>query len=161
HPAIGIARLGNHPSAFFIGPESTGSLGVEIGTHGTESPIARYKDDGRIKRQAARFRIFKFSQNDAGGLELIGEGTAVEAKIEWKVDLCNRKGALDHPSAPRHPADARNMDVTDRKTLVIRNSQPVTISGKDQAAKEFNGQFLGEAVYLGELRTDSKGRLLV
>jgi hypothetical protein len=27
HPAIGIARVGNHPTAFFIGPESTGRLG--------------------------------------------------------------------------------------------------------------------------------------
>ena len=34
----------------------------------------------------------------------------------------------------------------------------MTISGKDQAAKEFNGQFLGKAVYLGELRTDAQGR---
>ena len=68
HPAIGIARVGNHPSAFFIGPETPGSRGVEIGANGNETAITRYKDGGRIKRQAARFRVFKFNQDDAGNL---------------------------------------------------------------------------------------------
>ena len=31
HPAIGVARVGNHPDAFFVGPEAPGSAGVEIG----------------------------------------------------------------------------------------------------------------------------------
>jgi hypothetical protein len=161
HPAIGIARLGNHPDAFFIGPERPGSLGVELSATGAEVPITRYKKEGRIKRQAARFRIFKFNQTDDGALELIGEVTADDATIKWKVDLSNRKGALDHNPAPGHPALPRNKSVADRDTLIIRNPQPVTISGPDQAPREFNGQFLGKPVYLGELRTDSKGRLLV
>ncbi|MGB9369043.1 MAG: LodA/GoxA family CTQ-dependent oxidase [Xanthobacteraceae bacterium] len=168
HPAIGVARLGNHPSAFFIGPESPDARGVEIGANGSETPVTRYKDGGRIKRQAARFRVFKFNQDDDGNLQLVGEVTADDAKIEWKVDLCNRKGALgqaaiDHhvPNGVDHPAQPRNDDVLDRKTLIIRNPQPVTISGKNQAAEEFNGKFLGKSVYLGELRTDAKGRLLV
>ena len=159
HPAIGIARVGNHPSTFFIGPETPGSRGVEIGANGNETAITRYKDGGRIKRQAARFRVFKFNQDDAGNLELVGEVTADDAKIEWKVDLCNRKAALDRNFGP--VARPRNADIADRRTLIIRNPQPVTISGKDQAAKEFNGQFLGKAVYLGELRTDAQGRLVV
>jgi hypothetical protein len=37
HPAIGVARVGNHLSAFFVGPELSGSLGVEIAADGTES----------------------------------------------------------------------------------------------------------------------------
>jgi hypothetical protein len=49
----------------------------------------------------------------------------------------------------------------DRDSLVIRNPKPVTITGKNQRAREFNGRFLGKKVYLGELRTDAKGRLLV
>jgi len=161
HPAIGIARVGNHPDAFFIGPEAPGSPGVEIGANDSETPISRYKDGGRIKRQAARFRIFKFNQDDSGRLQLVGEVTADEAKIEWKVDLCNRKAALDHNPALGHPGGPRNMDVADRNTLIIRNPQPVTISGKREPAKEFNGKFLGKPVYLGELRTDARGRLLV
>ncbi|HEV7879398.1 LodA/GoxA family CTQ-dependent oxidase [Bradyrhizobium sp.] len=161
HPAIGIARVGNHPDAFFIGPETPGAPGVEIGANGAETPVKRYKDGGRIKRQAARFRVFKFDQDNSGNLQLVGEVTADEAKIEWKVDLCNRKGALDHTPAPGHPGAPRNMDVADRNTLIIRNPQPVVISGKDQPGKKFDGKFLDKPVYLGELRTDAKGRLLV
>ena len=71
-------------------------------------PITRYKDGGRIKRQAARFRVFKFNQNDAGNLELVGEVTADDAKIEWKVDLCNRKAALDRNSESRIRATAQH-----------------------------------------------------
>ena len=95
HPAIGVARVGNHPDAFFVGPEAPGSAGVEITADGTETPIARYKEQGRVKRQAARFRVFRFQQDASGALELIGEVTADEARIEWRVDLVNRKAALD------------------------------------------------------------------
>jgi len=52
-PSIGIARLGNcpsdSPSDFYVGPEIPGSVIV---------PINGYKDShGRVRRQAARFRI--------------------------------------------------------------------------------------------------------
>jgi hypothetical protein len=161
HPALGVARVGNHPDAFFVGPEADGSPGVEIAANGEEATVKQYKSDGKIKRQAARFRVFRFLQNDAGDLQLVGEVTSDDAKIEWKVDLCNRKAALDRTPAPSHPAEPRNTDIADRNSLIVRNRTPVTISGKNQTAKEFNGSFLGTPVYLGELRTDGKGRLLV
>jgi hypothetical protein len=161
HPAIGIARVGNHPSAFFVGPETPETAGVEIDPDGNESTLTRYKDNGRIKRQAARFRVFRFQQHATGNLTLVGEVTTNEAKIEWRVDLCNRKAALDHSPAPEHPARPRNTDIADRGSLIIRNPAPVTIFGKNQPAKEFKGKFLGKPVYLGELRTDAAGRLLV
>ena len=47
HPAIGVARVGNHLNAFFIGPEVPGSAGVEIAADGAENPISSYKDQGR------------------------------------------------------------------------------------------------------------------
>src|SRR5262245_3402675 len=96
HPAIGIARVGDHPSAFFIGPERPRSPGVEIGRDQIETPLTSYKEGGKVKRQAARFRVFRFHQDDTGGLQLVGEVTADEAKIDWKVNLVNRKAALDH-----------------------------------------------------------------
>jgi L-Lysine epsilon oxidase N-terminal/L-lysine epsilon oxidase C-terminal domain len=161
HPAIGVARVGNHPSAFFVGPEIPGAVGIEIDANGNESVLTHYKDHGRIKRQAARFRVFRFQQDPAGNLTLDGEVTANEAKIEWRVDLCNRKAALDHSPGPQHPAQPRNTGIADRASLIIRNPTPVSISGRNQPAKEFNGTFLGKPVYLGELRTDSAGRLLV
>jgi hypothetical protein len=161
HPAIGVARVGNHPDAFFVGPEAPGSAGVEITADGTETPIARYKEQGRVKRQAARFRVFRFQQDASGALELIGEVTADEARIEWRVDLVNRKAALDHSPGQFHPARPRNTGIADRDSLIIRNPQPVTIAGANRGAQAFNGRFLGKDVYLGELRTDAKGRLLV
>jgi hypothetical protein len=57
HPAVGIARVGNHPNAFFVGPESNGSPSAEIAASGDETTVQHYKSDGKIKRQAARFRV--------------------------------------------------------------------------------------------------------
>ena len=55
HPAIGIARLGNSPTEFFIGPETT-AIPVP--------PPGGYKDGQcRIKRQAARFRLYAYDEN--------------------------------------------------------------------------------------------------
>lgn len=48
HPAIGIARIGNSTSGYYLGPELPGTV-----------PLAPsgFKDaSGAIKRQAARFR---------------------------------------------------------------------------------------------------------
>jgi len=50
HPGIGAARVGDSPSDWFIGPETRAE---------PEPPYGGYRDDeGRIKRQAARFRVF-------------------------------------------------------------------------------------------------------
>ncbi|MEO8427646.1 MAG: LodA/GoxA family CTQ-dependent oxidase, partial [Verrucomicrobiota bacterium] len=55
HPAIGIARVGNSPTEFFIGPELPGKH---------KQPFGGYKDaQGRIKRQAARFRLFGYDSH--------------------------------------------------------------------------------------------------
>src|SRR5215813_8000652 len=81
HPGIGIARLGNSLKEFFIGPEAPG----EVANAGRT-----FKDaSGRVKRQAARFRIYAF---DAAG-NAIDEVTLTDAKIEWQVHLANKKGA--------------------------------------------------------------------
>src|SRR4051812_12354421 len=123
HPAVGIGRLGNHPTSFFIGPESFGSPGVEIGNGGAESPLSAYKDAGRIKRQAARFRVFEYEEAEDGTLRLRGE-VPEGTRIDWTVDLANRKAALDRQLGPARP---RNVDVADRHSLVIQGLQPVTI----------------------------------
>jgi hypothetical protein len=51
YPAIGIARVGNSPTEFFIGPERVGE---------TSSPQGAKDAQGRMKRQAARFHIFGY-----------------------------------------------------------------------------------------------------
>lgn len=157
HPAIGVARVGNHQSAFFLGPEIPGSPGVEIGPGGAETTVTAYKKDGRIKRQAARFRVFEYEQDISGNLELVGE-VGPEAHVEWSVDLVNRKAALDHVAGP---AARRNRTVANRGSLVIRSARPVAVAGADHGPETLAGTFLGKEVYLGEIRTDQAGRLIV
>ena len=157
HPAIGLARVGNAPTAFFIGPESPGSPGVEIGADGVEGLLTSYKEDGRVKRQAARFRVFAYDQDPTGNLQLVGE-VGPDVHIEWSVNLVNRKAAFLGDAGAAGP---RNVDVSDRDSLVIRGANPATIGGCDQAPEQVRGTFLGKEVYLGELRTDSAGRLVV
>src|SRR5215213_2003002 len=78
-PGVGIARVGNAPEEFFIGPEAPGEVPRAEGG---------FKDaEGRVKRQAARFRVYGL--NEAG--EAVREITADEAEITWRVHLANRK----------------------------------------------------------------------
>jgi len=70
HPAIGVARLGNSPDEFFIGPERIGER---------PNPPGGFKDaQCRVKRQGARFRIF--AHHDDGTIEEIADA---EADITW------------------------------------------------------------------------------
>ncbi len=161
HPAIGIARVGNSATEFFNGPE-------------VDRPLAQapgfYRDAaGALKRQAARFRIYGY---DAQG-QVVAELTAANAQIGWSVHLANLKAAwyefqqaLDIPesvsgnvSSPRRNA---GVEGADRSGLAI-DAGAVVIKGRDASGPGFacNGSFLGTPVYLGELRTDALGRLIV
>ena len=56
-PGIGMARLGNSPTGLYIGPEHPDEV--------AEPVDGAYKDaKGRIKRQAARFRVFAYDKDD-------------------------------------------------------------------------------------------------
>jgi hypothetical protein len=160
HPAIGIARVGDSEQEFFIGPEVS-NFGIE--------PHGFYRDaTGALKRQAARFRIYGLNAEGKAVAEL----TAEDAEIHWSVHLANKKAAWfeyqlaqDIPEASSAPPQLlRNSSVADRASLVI-DPGPRRISGRGThggAAHVFDtGSFLGEPVYLGELRTDDHGRLLV
>ena len=158
HPAIGIARVGNSPDEYFIGPEVPFPTGP---------PPGGYRDaQGHLKRQAARFRIYGY---DSAG-KVVGEITSADAEIAWKVKIANKKAswyqfdmALDlKPEASAVQSARRNSQVKnqDRIKLMIQ-PDPVTISGNNQTSAAFDdGQFLDTKVYLGELRTDDAGRLL-
>src|SRR5262245_49768512 len=147
-PSIGIARLGNSPSEFFIGPELPGDR---------TPPAGGYKDARcGIKRQAARFRLFGY---DAG--VLVQEITAADADITWTTELANTKsewkqfGGVEFPNLV-----PRNNTVTDRSTLRITPGSR-TLNAPNQQAAFNTGKFLGATVPLGEMRTDADGRLLI
>ena len=133
---------------------------MEIGADGTETELTRYKQDGRVKRQAARFRVFAYEQDAAGNLEVVGE-VGDDARVEWTVDLVNRKAALNRRVSSSSPAGPRNRGIADRDSLIIRGPRPATIVGRNRPAATVAGKFLGTEVFLGELRTDGQGRLIV
>src|SRR3974377_2435178 len=92
-PSIGIARLGNCPdystSGFYAGPEIPGSIIV---------PTIGYKDpQGRVRRQAARFRIFGWEDG-----VFMGEVTTSLANITWTVELANKKAAFNQYQGVGH-----------------------------------------------------------
>jgi len=156
YPPIGVCRVGDSPEGMFYGPE-------------VPDPIARepgfYRDsEGRLKRQAARFRIYGL---DARG-RIVKELTAENSEIEWTVHLLNQKSAwyefqlaLDIPEAIAVPPSLlRNSTVSDRNRLVI-DGEIASLKGADAKARPFKGSFMDEKVYLGEASTDALGRLTV
>ena len=152
HPAIGIARVGNSPDAFFLAPEVPGT-----------TPVGPFKDEaGAMAKQVARFRIYGY---DAQG-RVVGEITAADADIAWSVVVGNAKAAwygadapLDLPAA--QPMPLRNASRTDRRALAVV-SNLVGVQGAGAAPRRLTGgRFLGRPVELGEILTDAEGRLLV
>lgn len=152
-PSIGIARLGNCPgdssSDFYVGPEIPGAVIV---------PPIGYKDpQGRVRRQAARFRIFGWENG-----VFMGEVTASAANITWTVELANTKAAFNQFTGIGQPTGPlRNASVADRKSLMITPGHR-TIGPSNRASLD-SGYFLNpkNPVPLGEMQTDSDGRLLV
>jgi hypothetical protein len=148
YPSIGIARLGNSPTEFFIGPEIPGVR---------TPPAGGYKDAAcRIKRQAARFRLYGFDENG----DLVQEITKADATITWTAHLANTKSEWKRFDGPNPNASLRNSGVADRSSLKI-DPGPRTLNGPNQAAGFNTGTFLGKVVPLGEMRTDADGRLLI
>lgn len=157
YPSIGVARVGSSAKEWFIGPEVPDPLPL---------PPGSYRDKHKkLKRQAARFRIYGL--NTRG--EIVRELTAREAKIEWKVQLANHKAswyafqlAQDIPeAASAPPTTLRNPSVADRSRLSI-TPKARSVSGANAKSKAFDdGQFMGKPVYLGEILTDEAGRLIV
>lgn len=158
YPPIGVMRVGNSETEYFIGPL------VDEPEAKTDDYAYRDKS-GALKRQAAQFRIYGF--NAAG--KAVKELTADNAKIVWHSHLANQKSswyqfqmALDIPDADTAPASMlRNINVADRNSLIIDGGAQ-SVSGKNvDSGHQFNGKFQGHPVYLGEMHTDEKGRLVM
>ena len=128
---------------------------------------------GRVKRQGARFRVYGFGAQGTVA-ELTADHPAVE-RITWTVTLANKKAEWFRCSGAKQYAAIwqggdgrrRNAAVTgkDRDGLNIGPSS-VSIASVDQKSGELTGTstlpgFDPKPVYLGELRTDPSGRLIV
>ncbi|WP_281557989.1 LodA/GoxA family CTQ-dependent oxidase [Thalassomonas sp. RHCl1] len=80
YPAIGIARVGNSESEYLISPEV---INQQLDAD------QDYKDKaGKVKRQAAKFRIYALDENGKVLEEMV---CSDKVQIEWSVHLANRK----------------------------------------------------------------------
>ena len=177
HPAIGISRVGNaDPSTYFIGPEAPGygPLGSAPGTH-----VPPYKAaDGRVKPQATRFRIYEYALVNGRSLPVreVTLDTPGITAIQWSVHLANKKASFyafeGRAGEIGPPGPLRSASVANRASLEI-DFGARTIAGRSQAPVEFRAgspqqiscplDVHGSPVidYLGQLRTDDAGRLIV
>lgn len=162
HPGIGLARVGDAATEFYIGPEVTDAP--------PQDPAFYRDESGALKREAARFRVYGY--NAAG--EVVSELTVDNADIVWSAHLANRKAnwfqfitAMDIPETKDSVLTRRNPKIAseDRDGLVIdpgvRSITGQSISGAEHAFDSATFMNWAENVYLGELQTDAQGRLLL
>ena len=160
YPPIGVMRVGNSKHEYFLGPLVDEPI--------VRSDIYAYRDKtGAIKRQAAQFRIYGL--NEAG--VAVKELTMENADITWHSSLANQKAswyqfqiALDIPDALApdiSPSLLRNIDVKDRNQLVIDGGSQSVSEPDVKEGKTFEGKFFDIPVYLGEMKTDEVGRLIM
>lgn len=169
HPSIGIARLGNSEE-FYIGPESISALPIECdqngdtsaGANGQEKTIDNFRDSaGKIRRQAARFRLFAYDDKTPDGVELVVQdknrgikGTVIQGfqgsgelvDIRWVVWMANKKSSWyefkelngEHGYIDPPPV-LRNADIANRDALVI-DPGPIFVSGAHAKAEMARGK---------------------
>ncbi len=148
HPGIGIARVGNSTTDSYFGPEAP-----------DVPPTGPYKDNqGRISRQAVRFRIFRYTYDD-GALSNVREiVNSNKIIIRWCVHLANKKSAAAEFPPANNAFRNRNVHSDERSRLII-DAGNQAISGKDQSMP-LSGAFMNRHVHLGDLKTDEPGRLI-
>lgn len=210
HPAVGVARLGNSPTSFYLEPITIGGMPVECDSNGNPKMengkpvfVKHCKEDGRIRRQAAQFGIYVHDSADPSdpGLEITLDDPAVES-IEWTVHLANKKAAwydndelignvmyatekdanyyekntednptLHNPNVPQKNRQ-RKLIIDPGPRSISKPGDTVPISKKNIPPDYPYGSFpspteqgIKRAPYnidtLGDLKMDSKGRLVV
>lgn len=150
HPAIGIARVGNSEE-YYIGPETAaglplpgrpassvrGGLPINPDTDATITSKDLRDAQGAFKRQAARFRIFQYPDNNLGsyptglGTEIqIGsriDGKTVE-DIIWTVHIANKKAntyvLVESPPDKAGIASYRDGNLPPLRNAPVQNGNP-------------------------------------
>jgi hypothetical protein len=186
-PSIGIARLGNAPDEFYIGPETYRGLPILPGDESKRFEPRNFRDAaGRLCRQAARFRIIR--DTAAGPEEVTLDHTDVK-EIRWTVHLANKKaswyqfrttsGEQGYP--PSHPLRNADKVTPEERVGLLIDAGPREIAGRSQGSSDHPVAFSRDTIppnykggnfppvtlkpfaidTLGSLKTDGQGRLLV
>lgn len=161
HPGIGIARLGNSDTEFYLAPETPAGLPQACDADGNPSYqadglapvlVTDFKDpQGRIKRQAARFQVFVYDDQSPEGRPLkIGDtvegggnqGTLVD--IQWQVYVANKKACWyefdttqgEHGYPDDYPR--RNADETQNRSRLIIDPGPRIVNGTTKRRAAFD-----------------------
>jgi hypothetical protein len=158
HPSIGIARIGSS-NEYFLGPE--------FGFPADFPPSEGIRDrQGAIRRQAARFRVFRV-QRGAGGRVWAAEIKPSDVRIIWTVQLANRKAVGRRLENDDDQGEWRNKvkdpnDAIATKDLIIA-PDPGEISLPPFPTEHVfeGGKFRGKEVTLGDMEVDEAGRLIV
>lgn len=149
-PGIGTARVGNSPE-YFIGPEFLGDV---------PNLDKNYKDDnGLLKPQATRFRVYGYDKNGTVVAEITNDSTN-NVNLEWDVHMRNLKAANYafqgkfgfNPEQYRNPGVTPNVSGTDpnsRASLII-DPGAKTISGNNLSLANNNAVHLdGGTIFKG------------
>ncbi len=182
YPSIGIARVGNSQDAFYVGPESAAALPTL--PDGKPFGPEDFRDgSGDLKRQAARFRVYRTRAD--GSAEEITLQTPGVLEIRWTVHLANKKAGWyefqtnkgEQGYASNHPLRNASVASDQRHTLFIDPGPRTVVAkpGGDERAefsrgtipKDYPGSFPPPDTKpfsidtLGQLRSESSGALLV
>lgn len=175
HPGIGFARVGPSQDGFFLAGETPGATPIDIDAAGNEAPFGGYKDAAKImRRQGARFRVYEYDRNEASGVtNFVGEVTAAQADIRWSVSLTAAKaegrlmGAIMGSDGERTivpTAKFRNEPPAGFTRADLKASVSLTVTGLNVGSAPGNetlGKIAGNDIFIGEVRTDAAGRLIV
>jgi hypothetical protein len=180
HPSIGVARVGDSEE-LYLAPETAG--GLPLMADGRPFTSRDFRDaQGRLRRQAARFRVYRYDDAHPDGVEVVA-GVGGVKSIRWQVHLANKKATWyqfltllgEGGYTPDHPL--RNADVTnpdERRALMI-DPGPRQLTGPGQRARFARDDdpagypmiwppehLQPETIdVLGEMQTDADGRLIV
>lgn len=174
HPSVGIARMGNSPSTYFLTAEKPmyfthdGGKTKSQAFHPEQQIIPNKPDrriagrigirdaDGNLCKQGAKFRVFCYQYEEVagmipgttarGGLKNVWECTQDRYDITWTVQVANRKSTL-------------GSDWTSARQANTPAAVTVNITDAD-VVKPFTGLPAGR-LQLGSCFTDSAGNLTV
>jgi L-lysine 6-oxidase len=188
HPRVGVARVGNSLTEFYLAPETTGGLPLPCDARGNQLPgvVTQFKDPTQaVKRQAARFKVMAVDTDGAATEVTLGTDVV---RIRWTAHIANKKACWytfavllgdrmfgeDNSYENQHVA-LRNPTVTDRASLIVDpGPRSVCAPGERAEFSRYNipkdyplGRFPApglaplDIASLGELRMDDAGRLLI